>query len=240
LWFEAGLAGLEKMVPVGKRVVFLAGVAVLLMGVGVSTAHSQSTRRQRRESNANRRARITRTIDDTYSHRWEVGAGGGYLRFRSGEFKQQNNEVTFWTSGMYSLTPKLGVVGLVGGGFGSAKLNNTAENAVNPQIQNYDFMGGPSYRLVRKEKYSVSVYGAGGAGYGRFSTGPKDFPSTTVGLWPSGTAAAFGAGVNLDYNFYPNIAVRVTPNYLGTTYGSTVQNSKGVNFGVLYRFGRIR
>ncbi len=218
----------------------MAGLTILIVGLVGGSADGQSSRRPRRETNANRRARIARTIDDTYSHRWEVGAGGGYLRFRSGEYKQQNNEVTFWTSGMYSLTPKLGVIGLAGGGFGSAKLNDTAVNAVNPQIQNYDFLAGPSFRLVRREKFAVSLYGAGGAGYGRFSTGPKDFPSTTVGLWPSGTAAAFSAGLNLDYNFYPNLAVRLNPNYLGTLYGSSTQNSKGVNFGLVYRFGRVR
>ena len=232
-WFEVGQGSL-------KRVAGVAGLTMLVMGMGTSAAHGQSTRRVRRESNANRRARIARTIDDTYSHRWEVGAGGGYMRFRSGEYKQQNNEVTFWTSGMYSLTPKLGVIGLAGGGFGSAKLNDTFVNATNPQIQNYDFMAGPSFRLVRKEKFSVSLYGAGGAGYGRFSTGPKDFPATTVGLWPSGTTAAYSAGLNLDYNLYPNLAVRLNPNYLGTRYGSSTQNSKGLNFGLVYRFGRVR
>jgi hypothetical protein len=243
-WLVAGLVGTEKMVSAGKRVAGAAGLGVLLLSVGAGSASAQSQRRTRRESNANRKARIARTVEDTYTHKWEVGAGGGFLRFRSGEYKQQNNEVTFWGSALYALTPKLGVVGMAGGAFGSAKLNNTTVNAVNPQIQNFDFMAGPSYRFVSKEKYSVSVYGAGGAGSGRFSTGPKDFPPSVVGLWNSGTVAAFGAGLNLDYNFYPNLAVRVTPNYLGTTYsgadGSSIQNSKGVNFGVLYRFGRLR
>ena len=235
---------METTVSAGKRVVGAAGLGLLLLSVCAGSASAQSQRRTRRESNANRKARIARTVEDTYTHRWEVGGGGGFLRFRSGEFKQQNNEVTFWATTQYSLTPKLGVLGLVGGGFGSAKLNNTDVNAVNPQIQNYDLMAGPVYRFVSKEKYSVSVYGAGGAGRGRFSTGPKDFPPNVVGLWNSGTAAAFGVGVNLDYNFYPNLAVRLTPNYLGTTYsgstGSSIQNSRGVNFGVLYRFGRLR
>jgi hypothetical protein len=210
------------------------------LGVGASHAIGQSTRRARRESNANRRARIQRTVEATYTHRWEVGAGGGYERFRSGESTRQNNEVTFWGSTLYSLTPRIGAIGLAEGGFGSARLGNTIYNAVNPQIQNFSFMAGPSYRLLAKEKYAVSVYGAGGAAYGRFSTGPKDFPSTVVGLWPSGTAAAFSVGLSLDYNFYPNLAVRVTPDYLGSTYGGTLQNNKGVNFGVVYRFGHIR
>ena len=223
-----------------KRLVLAATFAALVIGLGAGTASGQSTRRARRESNANRKARIARTVQETYGHRYEVGAGGGYLRFRSGEYKQQNNEVTFWVTPQYNLSERWSVLGLVGGGFGSARLNDTAVNATNPQIQNYNFLAGPSYRLVGKERFSVSLYGAGGAGYGRFSTGPKDFPSTTVGLWPSGTAAAFSAGLNLDYNLYPNIAVRVNPNYLGTKYGSSTQNSKGVNFGFVYRFGRQR
>ena len=200
----------------------------------------QNAHRTRRESNANRKARIERTINETYSHRWEVGGGPGVLRFRSGEYKQQNNEIAFWTTAQYSFTQPLGVVVMATGGFGSAKLGNNAEDAVNPQIQNYAFVAGPQYRFIRKERFSVSGYVAGGLAYGRFSTGPKDFPPTVVGLWPSGYDGAFTAGLNLDYNFYPNLSARITPNYMATTFGGQVQNNKGVNVGVVYRFGRIR
>ncbi|ADW70049.1 outer membrane beta-barrel protein [Granulicella tundricola] len=221
----------------GKSLKVAAGLA--LVGTALA-AGAQSSKPRRRESNQNRKNRIQRAVQETYTHKWEVGAGPGYLRFRSGEFKQQNNDVTFWTSAMYSFTPRFGAEALVGGAFGSAKLGNGNPNAVNPQIQSYDFMAGPSYRLVAKEKFGVSVYGAGGAAYGRFSTGPKDFPTAVVGLWPSGTAAAFSVGVNLDYHLYPNLSARITPTYLGTTYGSTIQNTKGVNVGLVYRFGTIR
>lgn len=216
-------------------------IAVCIPVFGAGAAQAQSAHRTRRESNANRKARIERTIVDTYSKRWETGGGGGFLRFRTGPYTRQVNEVTYWGSALYNLTPRFGVVGMTGGAFGSARLQNgNPPNAVNPQIQEYNFMAGPSYRLVAKSKYTVGVYGAGGVGWGRFSTGPKDFPPQVVGLWPSGFNAAFGAGVNLDYNFYPNLALRVTPNYLGTTFGGTLQNSKGINAGVVYRFGRLR
>ena len=87
--------------------------AVLLaaiMASGAGAAQAQSTHRTRRESNANRKARIARTIQETYSHRWEVGGGGGYLRFRSGENLQRNNQITWDTWGQYNLSPKLGIV----------------------------------------------------------------------------------------------------------------------------------
>ena len=229
----------------GKKLLSPAYIATLtlilafFMGI-VPGASAQSTRRARRESNANRKSRIARVIDETYSHRFEVGGGSGLIRFHSGQYKQQNNEINFWGSTQYSLTPKLGVVGIATGGFGSAKLNNTSVNAVNPQIQNYAFMAGPSFRLVRKQKVAVSVYGTGGLAYGRFSTGPKDFPPATVGLWPSGLDGAFSVGVNVDYNLFPNLAVRVTPNYLGTTFGGQIQNNKALNIGAIYRFGKIK
>ncbi len=224
---------------------FGAAVPTVLVAMGLlvaagSSAEAQSAHRTRRESNANRKARIARIIQDSYTRRWEAGGGGGYLRFRTGPSTRQVNEVTYWGSALYNLTPRLGIVGLTGGAFGSARIQNGFPNAANPQIQEYNFMAGPSYRIVARAKYAVSLYGAGGVGWGRFSTGPKDFPPQTVGLWPSGFNAAFGAGVNLDYNFFPNLAFRVTPTYLGTTFGGTLQNSKGVNVGLVYRFGRIR
>ncbi len=112
----------------GFRLSVKCATAMLLAGFiasGVSALEAQSTHRQRRESNANRKARIERTIQDTYTHRWEVGGGGGYLRFRSGENLQRNNQVSFWSTGTYSLNPKLGITGDVRGSYGNAKVGNT-------------------------------------------------------------------------------------------------------------------
>ncbi len=60
---------------------------VLLAGAiasGAVAVQAQTTRRTRRESSANRKARIARTIAETYDHRFEVAGGGGFLRFQSG------------------------------------------------------------------------------------------------------------------------------------------------------------
>lgn len=61
----------------------------------------------------------------------------------------------------------------------------------------------------------------------------------------------FSLGVNIDYNFYPNLAFRVSPTYLGTFYrrppadvnhgpDGTIQNNFGFNAGIVYRFGKIK
>lgn len=215
-------------------------VTAIVIASGATRVEAQSVHPKRRESNANRKARIERTIQDTYSHRWEVGGGGGYLRFRSGEDLQRNNEVTWWLSGTWYKTQKWGILADAQGSYGNAKVGNTIYNIPNPQISQYTFMAGPNYRVYAKEKYAVSIFGTAGAGIGKFDSGSKGIPAKNLGLWPSDTRAAFSVGANLDYNFYPNFAARVTPTYLGTTFGGTVQNNLGVNLGLIYRFGRIK
>jgi hypothetical protein len=215
-------------------------LVVAMMAGRATSVEAQTARRTRRESNANRRARIERTIQETYSHRWEVGGGGGYLRFRSGENLQKNNEVTFWMSGTYNLNPKLGVVADVRGAYGNAKIGNTIYNIPNPQISEYTFMAGPSYRFYAKEKTAISAFATAGLAIGKFDGGSKGIPATLLGIWPSENRAAFSVGANFDYNVYPNFAARITPTYLGTTFGGTVQNNLGFNVGLIYRFGKIK
>ena len=212
----------------------MALLVVLLAGA----AHGQSAHRTRRESNANRKARIARTIAETYGHKYEAAGGGGYLRFRTGQYLRQSNEVTFWASTLYALNPKLGVQGEVRGAYGKAQIGNTIYNIANPRVSEYNFMAGPAYRFVAREKYSVSGFAEGGVGLGKFAGDSKGFSAQEIGVWTGDYAASFSAGVNLDYNVFPNLAVRLTPNYLGTTYGGTRQNSKSVNVGVVYRFGQ--
>jgi hypothetical protein len=209
-----------------------------------SSAQAQSQRRPRRESTANRKARIARTIADTYAHRWEAGGGGGYMRYRPGPYLRQNNEVSFWASTMYSLNPKLGILGTVQGSYGKAKLDYPLPSGstltYSPRISEYAFMAGPNYRFVRQEKYGVSGFVQGGLDLGKFAGDSKGLTAADIGVWTGDYAPAFTAGLNLDYNFDPALAVRVTPAYLGTTFGSSFQNSKSLNIGVIYRFGKIK
>ena len=230
---------------VSKSKFVTAAFAVLIVALMASfTASAQSIRRPRRESTANRKARIARTIEETYGHRWEAAGGGGYMRFRSGPNLRQNNEVSFWADTLYSLSPKLGILGTIQGSYGNAKIGNVlpcspgCSLSFNPQISEYAFMAGPSYRLVRKEKYSVSGFVQGGLDLGKFAGGSKSLTAADIGVWTGDFAPAFSAGVNLDYNFDPSFAFRVTPMYLGTIFDSTLQNSKALNVGFVYRFGK--
>lgn len=215
---------------------------VLFFTLAASSAGAQ-VKRVRRESNANRRARIAREIQDTYTHRWEVSGGGGYLRFRPGEYLRKNNEVTFFGNASYFLNPKLGILADAHGAYGNAKIGNTDFNLPNPQISQYTFTAGPEYRFYADRKIAATAFVTAGIGYGKFASGSKNIPPDSLGIWSTPWRAAFTAGVNLDYNFYPNLAVRIAPTYIGTTFSGqtisgTVQNNLGVNIGLVYRFGR--
>ena len=253
------------MSDVRNRVVRLLPVALIagLLAVTVLPVSGQITgnvdinkRKQeahaRRETNASRKARIARTIEDTYSHRYEVIGGGGLLRFRSGSQLKRNNEISWATAFNYYLNPKLALVGDAQGSFGHAKaLTNNTYGVYTPQINEYYFMGGASYRFYRKERVAISAQALGGIGWGIFSGGSKSIPATYLGVWQNGARPAVQLGVSGDYNFYPNLAFRFTPTWTGTTFQSgplgpsgpnaqpsSLQSNFGFNAGLIYRFGR--
>jgi hypothetical protein len=226
--------------------------AALLAGVSIAAgAQNRPTqKRARRESNASRQARIARTIQQTYAHQWEVMGGGGYLRWKSGEDTKRNNEVSWAAQTDYFLNPRLAVVGAAQGSFGNAKpllaadANNFNIQAPHPQINEYFFTGGVNYRFLRREKLAVSAQGTGGVAWGIFSGGAKGLTGAQLGLWDDGFRPAFTLAVNADYNVYPNLALRFSPTYFGTTFGSATggsfQSHAGFNAGVVYRFGHQR
>lgn len=242
--------GLKSRFRISVKSVAVVLLALFIAG-GTSAVEAQLSSRTRRESNANRKARIARTIEETYSHRYEVAGGGGYLRFRSGEYLQKNNEISFWMTGTYYLRPRLGIIADVRGMYGNAKIGNNEFGLPDPQISEYPFMGGVAYRLYAKEKFAVSVTGEGGVALGKFDGGSKNIPSKYLHVWQSATRPAFSVGANFDYNFYPNIALRFTPTYVGTMYHldpldsaptphGSLQNNAGFNIGIVYRFGKIK
>ena len=232
--------------------------AVALLGAqGTAEAqHKGKQKRPHRETNASRQARIARTIQDTYSHRWEVIGGGGYLRWKSGEATKKNNEVSWDVAANYYLTPKLAIIGDAQGSFGSAHQQLPVQFSYigRPQINEYFFTGGASYRFYAKEKVALSAQASVGTAWGIFSGGAKGLTGPEVGLWNDGMRPAAKVSFNVDYNLDPSIAVRISPTYVLTdftyapqaavlsgnavTYNSAIQNNLGFNIGVIYRFGR--
>ena len=214
----------------------------MVVVLAVSSAHAQTTRKSGRETNANRKARIARQIAETYTHRWEVAGGVGYLRFRSGQFTQKNSEIAFWMNTTYYFNRNLGLTGEVRGAYGNAKVQNYnpfASLVGRPQISEYPFLAGPTYRFHMREKTALSAFVLAGTAIGKFDGDSKGISAANLGFWPSTSARpAFSFGGSLDLNLYPNLAFRIAPSYTGTTFGGSLQNNAGFEMGVVYRFGR--
>ena len=227
--------------PSGFKVSIQALAAVLMATMlAVSSGRAQTTRKEGRDTNANRKLRAARQVKETYTHRWEVGGGGGYLRFRSGQYLQKNSEIAFWLDTTYYFNRKLGITGELRGNYGNAKIGNN-QPGLNywPQISEYPFMAGPTYRVLQREKVGVGLFALGGTAIGKFDGDTKGRLAQSLGMWPSTNARpAFSVGANVDLNLFPNLAFRIAPNYMGTTFGGTLQNNLGVNLGLVYRFGR--
>jgi len=215
---------------------------LLVAAFASSSALAQYTPRATRETNANRKARIARQIADTYTHRWEVAGGGGYLRFRSGQFTQKNSEITFWLNTTYYFNRNLGLTGELRGAYGNAKplQDITFLNQVgHPQISEYPFLAGPTYRFRLRQKTALSVFALGGTAIGKFDGDSKGHTAAELGFWPSTNARpVFSIGGSLDLNMYPNLSFRITPSYTATSFGGTLENNAGFEMGLVYRFGR--
>jgi hypothetical protein len=199
---------------------------------------SEVLRQAQARVNARRKLRLQQVIQDTYTHKYEVYGGGGYLRFSPGNTLQHLNEVA-WNVGFTDyLRGKLGVTADVRGYYGTAFTYINQYQVFNPSISQYTFMAGPQARIVERLHLGVSANVLAGFGHGNFSTNTGGLPGTLIGLWPDGTTFNLSVGVPIDYNLGPTFAIRLTPNYLMTDYGSQIQNNLGFNAGVVWRFGR--
>ncbi|MGB8538866.1 MAG: hypothetical protein WCD57_20755 [Acidobacteriaceae bacterium] len=187
---------------------------------------------------ARRRQRTQRVIQDTYSQKFEVYGGGGYVRFRPGASLQHINEYV-WNAGFTDyLRPRLGVTVDLRGYYGVAFIPPNPFNIFKPSISEYSFMAGPQYRLLRREHLAVSGQVLVGGAKGNFNANSAEFPGPLVGLWSNGTTVSFAAGVPIDYNIGAALAFRLQPSYWLTTFGGTTQvKNLGFNAGFVYRFG---
>lgn len=187
---------------------------------------------------ARRKLRVEQAIHDTYSHQFEFYFGGGYLRFRPGSSLQRDSE-SAWNVGITDYVKgKLGVTADFRGYYGTAFTYINQFQVFSPSISQYTFMAGPQVRLFEGQHWAWSGFALAGVGHGNFGTGTGGLPPTLIGLYPDGNALNVTAGASLDYNLGPGLAVRLTPNYLLSRYGSDTQNNLGFNAGIVYRFGR--
>ena len=191
--------------------------------------------RQRREQ------RRQQAIHDTYAHLYEIYTGMGYLRFSPGPSLQRTTLYGWDTEFTRYYNVKLGVTADVRGYYGTAYvgLNQATDSAITrPSISTYNFLLGPTYRVILHPKYSIAGRVMGGLAMSDFSGDTDGYPPQQLGLWPDGDTFAVSAAILGEYNVSPTFALRLGGDDYVTGFGSTMQNSVGFTFGFVYRFGK--
>lgn len=187
---------------------------------------------------ARRQQRTEAVIQDTYSHKYDAYFGYVYLRFRPGSSLQHVTEYG-WNAGLTDyIRPKLGITADFRGYYGNAYVGNNPYALFKPFISNYSVMAGPQYRLVERKTWGVSGQVLAGVTRNLFYGDSNNFPGTLLGLYPNEWRFAAAAGVPVDYNLGPGLAIRVTPTYYFTNFGGETQSNLGFGAGAVYRFGR--
>jgi hypothetical protein len=214
--------------------------------LAAQTAPQQQTQQQRAEVlrqaqervKARRHLRDQQTIRDTYSHKYEVYFGGNYLRFRPGNLLQHINE-SGWHVGITDYAfGKIGITADARGYYGTAYTGRNPYGVYQPSISQYTFMAGPTVRFFEGVHWGWTAHVLAGVGHGNFGTGTGGLPPTLINLYPDGNSFNLAAGASVDYNLSPALALRLTPSYLMTRYGSSSQNNLGWQGSVVYRWGR--
>ncbi len=190
---------------------------------------------------ARREQRRAQAIHDAYSHLYETYLGMGYLRFRPGPNLQH---VTFysWDAELTRFfSERLGVTAGGRGYYGTPFIPlspATNGSITRPAVSTYMVMGGPVYRFYLQPKYSISGRVMGGWALGNFSGDTNGFGSQRLGMWPDGNSYAVNGGLIGEYNISPGFSLRLNGEYVGTGFGSTMQNGFGFTAGFVYRFGK--
>jgi hypothetical protein len=187
---------------------------------------------------ARREQRRLQAIHDVYSHPYEAYVGMGYLRFTPGPNLQRVTYYSWDTGFTRYINDRLGIAVDGRGYYGTPFVGLNFTSITRPAVSTYAVLAGPTYRLYMQPKYSISGRVMGGYAKGKFSGDTNGFGAKTLGLWPDSGTYAINASLPLEYNLTPNVGLRLAPEYLGTGFGSTMQNSLGFNAGFVYRFGK--
>ena len=182
------------------------------------------------------------TVGTESPQRFDIFGGAAYSHFNPGYSHQVratnlegwNASVTTWFTHAY------GIEATARGFYGNYIIPNNAYGITgNSSMSEHLFLFGPSFRLLRTEKYTAGMHVLVGGAYGTFD---KGFAGTgiqpfAVGVYNNQLAFAAAVGGVADYALTPRFAVRVTGDYQPTRYGNTTQNEFVGAVGVVYKIG---
>ncbi|WP_446744971.1 hypothetical protein [Silvibacterium acidisoli] len=180
---------------------------------------------------------------DEYNNRWDVTGGAQYSHFNPSSGRNVHAiNLLGWNGGAtVYFRPSWGIETSVRGLYGNLDLQGNDFNIpTNASMSEHLFLFGPTFRIMRRQNYTVGLHTLIGAAYGSFD---KDFPQgvtpNQVGIFNNKLAWGGAFGAWSDYNLRPRWAVRFTADYQPTRYGYALQNEFAGSVGIVYRVGSL-
>jgi hypothetical protein len=167
---------------------------------------------------------------------------GGYSVNRMKPDNFSHATMTGWNSSITTYpTSRFGLTGDFAGWYGSViptitDSTGATASLTSVNVRQYSFMGGPQFRLLRRERFETSFKTLFGAAHGYVSD-PVSVPvgATYRALDQTSFAALFGS--NLDFNISKRVALRFSPGMYLTQFGGETQRNFRFSVGPVFRFG---
>lgn len=116
---------------------------------------------------------------------------------------------------------------------GYHKVNSSS--SVGPKnVDQYSFLAGPRFSLLRKSRFDATVQPMVGSGLGHAPVSTSRELDGYEARW------AYQLGFTGDYNFTPRLGVTLRPSIYWTRFGHSTQTDWKLATGLVYRFGKLQ
>ncbi len=193
------------------------------------------------DANVNRNLTLA---DVRYDNKYDIYGGIGYQHVNTGPSLIEGAQLGgFDVQGTRWLTSRLGVTANARGFYGTIGVHVNPYGVKGPFIMEHYGLGGVSYRVRSGHPASFIVHGLFGGAYGTFDSdlgtlpppGSGPVPPSALGLFNNGSTFAMALGGSIDLNRSPQLAFRISPDYIYTRFGGYTQNELGLSVGIVYR-----
>ncbi len=193
------------------------------------------------DANVNRNLTLA---DVRYDNKYDIYGGIGYQHVNTGPSLIEGAQLGgFDVQGTRWLTSRLGVTANARGFYGTIGVHVNPYGVKGPFIMEHYGLGGVSYRVRSGHPASFIVHGLFGGAYGTFDSdlgtlpppGSGPVPPAALGLFNNGSTFAMALGGSIDLNRSPQLAFRISPDYVYTRFGGYTQNELGLSVGIVYR-----
>ena len=187
-------------------------------------------------------ARIEPSRVPTYDNKFEIYGGLNLMNGQAGQNLPKRYNMG-GAEGMFTywLTDHLGIAADYRWGGGTTPLFPNPYYSRVLVTQNI-YSGGVQWRGPKNRYAAIDYHALAGVARGTFDHAILNFPggspisATGLGLYPNGSTPWGAVGGSIDFNYKPNIAIRISPDMTFEHFGTETREFFAISAGVIYRF----